>query len=104
MSAVTIKPARPETADQVMKSVADALIDLPQTLSDQTSVVAKNVTGFTQDTVVTLARVTYPSAYFMAYAAVFSAVFVAEALPKRNPFMEGFGDGGKAATEAIAEH
>jgi hypothetical protein len=97
MSAETIKPTPAES------SVADAVLELPQTLADQASVVARTVTDLTGEAVVTLARVTYTGAYFMAYAAVFSAVFVAQSLPRRNPVMEGFEDGGKAASDTLAK-
>lgn len=75
---------------------ADAVI---RTLTD----VTRGAARFGEDAVRTLTRATYTSAYFMAYAAVFSAVLVVRALPRQNPVMKGFSDGGAAARQVLAE-
>ena len=79
------------------------MVALPQALADQTTGLVGQIGELAHDAGVTLARITYTGAYFMAYAAVFSAVFVAGVLPKQNPIMEGFADGGRAAKDALED-
>jgi hypothetical protein len=51
----------------------------------------------------TLARTTYTATYFTAYAVVFTVFFVGKVIPKKNPVIEGFRDGGRAASDVIDE-
>jgi hypothetical protein len=51
----------------------------------------------------TLARTTYTATYFTAYAVVFTVFFVGKVIPKHNPVIEGFRDGGRAANDVIDE-
>ncbi len=86
---IPMTPApEPDPADALFRTLGDA---------------AGAVTRVGQDAALTLTRATYTSAYFMAYAAVFTAVLVGRALPRQNPVMQGFGDGGRAARDALAD-
>jgi hypothetical protein len=78
-----------------------ATIDPPKTAGADSLITS--VTGAVADVGLTVARVTYTGAYFIAYAAVFSAVFVGQALPRQNAVMKGFNDGGRAASDFLAE-
>ena len=41
--------------------------------------------------------------YSGSYALVYAAVFVGQSLPKENPVMNGFRDGGRAAIDELVE-
>jgi hypothetical protein len=62
--------------------------------------------GFSEasrDIVRTVSRTTYTATYFTAYAVVFTVFFVGKVIPKENPVIEGFRDGGRAANDVIDE-
>ncbi len=52
----------------------------------------------------TLAKLTYTSAYFVGFSAVSSAVLLARAFPRGNPIITGFQDGGRAAADFLGEN
>jgi len=52
----------------------------------------------------TLAKVTYTSAYFVGFSAVTSAILLARAFPRGNPIITGFQDGGRAAADFLGEN
>jgi len=49
----------------------------------------------------TISRIIYSGSYAIAYGVVYAAVFVAQSLPRENPVMHGFQDGGRAAMDEL---
>ena len=43
----------------------------------------------------------YSGSYTLAYGLVYAEVFVAQSLPKENPVMNGFRDGGRAVIDEL---
>jgi hypothetical protein len=50
-----------------------------------------------------ISRFTYQGAYMVSYGVVYATVFVASAVPRQNPLVEGLMDGGRAAIDALNE-
>ena len=53
------------------------------------------------DVLQTISRVIYSGSYALAYGVVYAAVFVAQSLPRENPVVHGFRDGGGAAMDEL---
>jgi len=51
----------------------------------------------------TISRMIYSGSYALAYAVVYSAVFISQSLPRENPVMHGFRDGGRAAMDQLED-
>ena len=55
------------------------------------------------DMLQTISRMIYSGSYALAYAVVYSAVFISQSLPRENPVMHGFRDGGRAAMDQLED-
>jgi hypothetical protein len=50
----------------------------------------------------TVSQMIYSGSYALAFGVVYAAVFVAQSLPRGNPLMHGFRDGGTAAMDELS--
>ena len=78
---------------------AEAIETLPAVREDPLS----GVTETSRNVVRAVSRTTYTATYFTAFAVVFTVFFVGKVIPKKNPVIEGFRDGGRAANDVIDE-
>jgi len=94
--------AKASTADEdAMRSVAAAMRDAAAATSEHVVEKEPPEAGAGSDAVQWLSRMTYTGCYGLAYGVVYAAVFVAQSLPQENPIMNGFRDGGRAATDEL---
>ena len=54
------------------------------------------------DMLQTLSQMIYSGSYALAYGVVYAAIFVAQSLPRDNPVIHGFRDGGGAAMDELS--
>jgi hypothetical protein len=90
----------PDAADdQVMDSVAQAVRDASKSAVQHATTVKSAVTG--PGLIRSVSRVGYTGAYALAFGIVYTVVFVTQFIPQDNPVMDGFGDGARAAVDAV---
>jgi hypothetical protein len=73
------------------------------TASEPTIPTEEAVAEAGSDMLQTLSRMIYTGSYALAYGVVYAAVFISQSLPRENPVMHGFRDGGRAAMDELEE-
>ena len=94
--------AKTATEDEsAMHSVAAAMRDAAATATEHAAQVKQSAGEIGSSALNGLSRMTYTGSYVLAYGIVYAAVFVAKSLPRDNPVMHGFYDGGVAARDEL---
>jgi hypothetical protein len=96
----------------VTTSTTAAREPAPRSTSGASKDVAGNTSGHVasteaaaeggSDMLQTISRMIYSGSYALAYGVVYATVFVAQSLPRENPVMHGFRDGGGAAMDELS--
>ena len=102
MTAATAKATTSDTGESVMQSVAAAMRDAAATASEHAAKVKQSVNEAGPNALETISRMAYTGSYVLAYGLVHAAVFIAQSLPRENPIMNGFQDGGRAAMDELS--
>ena len=85
--------------DPVTRSVSPTSKDAAGRASELAAAQAATETG--DDMLQSISRMVYSGSYALAYGVVYAAVFVAQSLPRENPVVHGFRDGGRAAMDEL---
>ena len=83
--------------DGVMQAVAAAMRDAAATASEHAAKVKGSASEAGTSALESISRMVYAGSYVLAYCAVYATVFAAWSLPRENPIIRGFRDGGRAA-------
>ena len=83
--------------DAVMQAVAAAMRDAAATASEHAAKVKGAASEAGTSALESISRMVYAGSYVVAYCAVYSTVFAARSLPRENPIIRGFRDGGRTA-------
>jgi hypothetical protein len=89
--------------DSMMQSVADAMTDASRTASVHAGKATRAIAKAGPSAMLSMSRMAYTGAYFVAYGVVFPVLFMAHAIPGNNAVMKGFQDGGRAARDAVSK-
>lgn len=101
--------ANATTADTIvsepdpLRSISDAMRDAIGTASEDAARAREWLCEAGAGVTHSVSRFAYTSSYMVSYGIVYATVFVAKSIPKDNPIVEGFIDGGRAAMEALNE-
>jgi hypothetical protein len=87
--------------EYVLPSVGHAMRDAAATASEHAAKIRRSAGEAGYDSVQTLSRLVYTGSYVLAYGVVYATVFAALSLPRENPVMRGFHDGGRAARDRL---
>jgi len=90
-----------EPTQAAMDAAADAMRDAAATASDHVEKLRATIADAGPQAMQSASRVAYTTSYMLAYGIVYAAVFVAKSLPRDNPVMHGFYDGGVAARDEL---
>ncbi len=94
--------AKTTTTDEAaQRSVATARREVAATSRDDAVEGEPSAAEAGSDMLQTISRIIYSGSYAIAYGVVYAAVFVAQSLPRENPVMHGFQDGGRAAMDEL---
>ena len=83
--------------EAAMRAVAAAMRDAAATASEHAAKVKGSASEAGTSALESISRMVYAGSYVLAYCAVYATVFAARSLPRENPIIRGFRDGGRAA-------
>jgi len=96
--------ARATTGEEAaMQAVSAAMRDAAATASEHAAKVKESTSEAGISALESISRMVYTGSYVLAYSAVYATVFVARSLPRENPIMRGFRDGGRAALDELED-
>src|SRR5215831_5920475 len=101
---MTDAAAKAASADEAaMQSLANAMRDAATAPSGHSAKVKQSASEAGSAALETVSRMVYTGSYVLSYGIVYAAVFLAQSLPRENPVMHGFRDGGRAAMDEFSE-
>ena len=83
--------------EAALQAVAAAMRDAAATASEHAAKVRESANEAGTTALESISRMVYTGSYVLAYGVVYATVFAARSLPRENPIMRGFHDGGRAA-------
>jgi len=83
--------------EAALQAVAAAMRDAAATASEHAAKVRESANEAGTTALESISRMVYTGSYVLAYGVVYATVFAARSLPRENPIMRGFHDGGLAA-------
>ena len=90
------------TADEAaMRSVAEAMREAATTASEHAAKVRQSASEAGPRALDTISRMVYTGSYVLVYGVVYATVFIVQSLPRENPIMHGFREGGQAAMDEL---
>src|SRR5262245_12296480 len=89
--------------EAAMQSLANAMREAATAPSGHSAQVMQSASETGATALESVSRMAYTGSYVVSDGIVYAAVFLTQSLPRENPIMHGFRDGGRAAMDELSE-